>query len=250
MRLNFFKSAYTKALAVAILLLTIYYNFVKPLFPLNLLSEKIICAAFEFILFSSLEWVIYEFTCFIYSKTWRKSHKDIWVEGIWLSIHEKEHIRVGTVEISQTYYSITATGNNITPNGYNTVSSYVTNWTYLTGIVAHDKNKGVRDYIACYSADKDNGISNNGLHMLNIVQANGKGFPIEMSGRFSDVFKAYGENIDAIDPRDHCGKLYLFKLVSEPCKKFLMEDCEHVNLTKLAKLHLQDEYKNEPYVKK
>ena len=76
----------------------------------------------QLVAFSVLYAVIYAIVRKIYCLKWIRENKKIWIKGLWLHIHVKKEIRVGTVEIRQNFNTINAKGHNIRPKTaeYNT----------------------------------------------------------------------------------------------------------------------------------
>ena len=171
---------------------------------------------------------------------WKLDHKKLWVEGLWLSIHVKENIMIGTVEIVQEFDLIKATGENTSPKGYGTDD--ITSWEYDLGIVKDDTGFC---YIGCYSAIKgaDQTVYK-GIHMLKMTRNKEEGGDVlQMDGFFGDAVR---DNNDAEKIRDKHGQLYLFKMSPE-CKEYLINKDGGIDYDKLRELHENKSYEKEAY---
>lgn len=200
----------------------------------------------QIILFSSIYAIIYAIVNKVYALNWIKSHKGSWVKGMWLHIHVKNDIRVGTVSIKQNFNTISAKGHNIKPKGgENKLHKNETTWNYVLSKVIDD-NENARDFIACYTAnDIANQITKDGMHVLNIVGRDKKtGYANMMVGGFRDTFKI-GSN-DVIDVGNHAGQLFFFRL-SDKCREYLIDN-SGFRYDRLFDLHEKAEFAEEPYV--
>lgn len=88
------------------------FNMVKDIF-LRIVLQVVVHS----LVFSSSYIVIYKIVEFIYIKHWIRCNKNIWIKGIWLHIHVKDEIRIGTVKFKQNFHDIEADGHNIYPDG-------------------------------------------------------------------------------------------------------------------------------------
>lgn len=240
------KNSYALSLSITIFLIGLYYNLIKLSIPIHFpnltITEKIFFALIEFLFFALVDLVIFQIVCCIKRKLWKRKNKDIWVDGLWLSIHIKKYIRIGTVEIEQSFYSIRANGHNISPPIYN--QERITPWRYYIGGVENDKR--ALDFIGCYTSRRGDGGSNDGLHMLQKITSDRSGYVNEMRGRFSDVVAVSNDSLDMIDVADHQGQLCMFR-ISKACEKYLRRDNGTIDYERLRTLHTQDIFKNEPY---
>lgn len=189
-------------------------------------------------------WRIYKRVLRKKKDKWKDDHKEIWVEGLWLSIHFKDSIRIGTVEIMQEFDLIEATGKNTSPKGYGT--DEITTWSYDMGRVINNI-AGVRfDYIGCYSATKaGNPTEIKGLHMAAMTR-NDKDSVYEMSGFFGDVIS---NKDDAKKVSAKHGQFYLFK-ASPDCERHLRNKNGVIDYNELRTLHTHEDYYNDPYAEK
>lgn len=204
----------------------------------------IFCKIFiEIIIFGILDLLIFNIVHYLMGVIWIKSHKDIWVQGLWLHIHVKNNIRVGYVNIKQDFYEINAQGENISPISEDN-GDYITSWSYSMGRVADDNT--VRDFIGYYKAHKQQrGISNDGMHALTI-ERDMNNIPCVMRGNFFDTFKITDMSIDRITAEEHSGTLTLFR-PSKKCLKFLKSGGSIIN--NIKNIPYNACFENEEYVK-
>lgn len=181
----------------------------------------------------------------VYCSRWIGSHKDIWVQGLWLHIHMKNGVRIGTVEIKQNFYTIKAEGHNICPKDKagKLPQKKDTTWNYTLSKVADDAS--ARDFIGCYTANElGSQTKKDGIHVLKILTPAKGHFPSQMAGCFRDTCKISEQGITNVG--DHAGELFLFKL--SPAMQHRLCDENGFRYDLLARLHEDEQFKDEPYI--
>lgn len=208
----------------------------------NAIIIKIIISILEDVLFGVLYLIIFKLVYYIITIIWIRKHRSIYVRGKWLHIHKKDDIRIGVVNIKQDFYTIGATGYNVSPNLPNYYSpNKHTVWKYLLGHVNFDET--ARDVTACYEAVKTNcNITNNGMHTLTISVGT-DGYPIKMDGYFSDTVRI-DENKINID--NHHGQLYMFRM-SKEIEKYLYTG-KGLNYRNLENICSNISFENEQFI--
>lgn len=199
----------------------------------------------QLLLFTFIYSIVYFTVKKIYCVNWIKSHKNIWLKGIWLHIHVKNDIRVGTVDIEQNFYTIKATARNVYPGGLGKPQRETT-WNYLLSKVFDDES--VRDFVGYYKAeDITSQSSKDGVHVLHIENKSRDkktGYANYMVGTFRDTVKISKNEIQ--DSDSHAGQLYFFRL-SDKCREYLIGD-NGFRYDLLPTLHEKAEFADEPYV--
>ena len=228
---SWFKSVYFDSWAVVAVFLAIYVMLVKN----HVLGKDGLVREWLSFLFKHeliediwdyiLENVIIGFVCarILFTiqnkkeKNWIKEHRDYWLKGKWLHIHEKNNntIRVGYVDFTQSYDSIAAVSRNYDAEDI-TDDLKTTDWHYVNAQINHDEdnNYGLR---AFYSAKKKgNGERNNGMHKLDITNRGENGIPIEMAGSFGDVNTFdVDSHISANEKYLSCGRIRMYRMTAE-----------------------------------
>ena len=242
-RSELYKGAYSWAIKLTMLFIGVYYTvmvFFPELFGLQAWWSKVLVKVVEFTVFTAINAGTYKIICAVKKAVWKKKHKDIWVDGFWLTIHAKNNgsIRIGMVKVKQEFYSISARGINMNPENV----ERKTTWNYHTGEVFD--NETALDWVGCYTAQKiQPGGNNAGVHMLQIIENDEEGYVTELGGWFCDIVAA--KTLDMLELADHNGSLHLFR-VSKECQKYL----NGLNRNeKLSTLHKMSEFQNEPYVR-
>ena len=199
----------------------------------------------QLVAFSFIYSMIYTVVRAIYCHKWIRENRNCFIRGMWLHIHVKSEIRIGTVEIKQNFNTIQANGHNICPKiGDNLPEHRETTWHYIMGMVK-DEDENARDFIGCYTAgDVTNQVSKDGIHTLRITETDKAGYARTMVGGFRDTFKIDSNGV--YDVGNHAGNLYFFKL-SDKCKKYLYDE-NGFNYSRLCDMHELEEFSNEPYV--
>lgn len=198
----------------------------------------------QIVLCSFLYALIYFPVKALYCASWKRKNKDIWLKGIWLHIHVKRDIRVGTVRFEQDFCSIKAEGHNYSPCGVKNKDA--TAWEYTIGRVFNKNEGGMQSsYEAFYSAmNLGSAAPNKGLHSMKIVNCENHGPANYMVGHFRDTFR---NGIQVEDAGGHMGTLYMFR-PSKRCLAYL-RDANGIDFDKLCALHLKEEFRDEPYVR-
>ena len=144
---------------------------------------------------------------------WKKIHSEVYYEGMWLHIHEKDPVRIGTVKITQNFYDLSAEAVNVGVNcKEDEISDTKTNWSYYNAIVdpgGKEGRKGDVRIAGCYIAHKKgSNIYNHGIHLFDDDDPD-NGTPYLLKGKFSDVLSLEGveKNIS-----NKTGKIYLIKM--------------------------------------
>ena len=207
----------------------------------NIVMRYFLQIMVQLILFSTIYLVIYFTVKFLYCRYWKIKNKNIWVHGIWLHIHIKNEIRIGTVEIQQDFNTINATGYNINLYGE---KQKETTWSYILGEIKDEPN--ARDFIGYYEATKfETQKKIDGVHILKLESTTQKNkYTTRMNGVFRDTFIV--EKNAQIDIGDHAGKLFFFRPSNE-CLKYLYDGNEF-RYDRLVKLHKREEFANEQFV--
>ncbi len=197
----------------------------------------------QLLVFTCLYTVIHIVVKKTYFFVWKHRNRSIWLEGMWLHIHVKNNIRVGTVEIKQHFNEIGGIGHNISPNS---ADKKDTTWSYVTGWV-EDVN-GARDFVAYYKATKvKSNSTRDGVHALSLETPNQKNkFTTQMIGAFRDTFAIESDSINVVNVGDHAGELFFFKM-SKKCRDYLIDE-NGFSYPKLSTLHTLEEFSSEPYV--
>lgn len=247
-----YKEIYQKSFSAVMIVMTIYtvlrsvFSDAIEIWNTESLFLTIILNILSVIPASAICYIVYKCIYVLTVRCWVNEHKNIYVKGVWLHIHAKETIRVGRVKINQNFYSITAkNGLNVSPEIDEINPNHeCTDWEYYMGEVFDDTT--VRDFIGCYKAKRHRtDIQNDGIHVLQIVKCDNKGFPIYLRGRFSDTVKITKE--DVISTEEHAGELFLFR----PSKK-LMDYLNNVDdiEDRLRNLYKNPDFQDEMCVKK
>ncbi len=204
---------------------------------------EIVKGILDWLVFGVLYTVIFAVIHFFYRAQWIHKNKNIYIRGKWLHIHKKDELRIGVVDFTQDYYTVGASGENVTPNleGHY-IPQKRTKWKYMLGQVRSDNT--ARDFIACYTATKtDTAVSNDGMHMLTI-SLDKEGYPVKMDGRFSDTFRVSDTEIN---PDNHHGQLYMFRM-SKEVERYLYNGngLDYENLENLCN---EEKFQKEPFVR-
>lgn len=178
--------------------------------------------------------IIYEWVKQEHFREWLEENKDIYIDGTWLHIHDKEKVRTGDVIISQDFYTISVDGHNIAlPNVEN--KSQITidkldesDWNYTMAKIVDDEGENTLHgyYASTHGTNKKTGV-----HTLTFTSV--KGFPIFMSGTFHDLVEKKEQK-----KKDSLGDLRLYKL-TEDCfyyDKIVDQEKGRVNYKKLLLL--------------
>ncbi len=192
----------------------------------------------QIISFSAIYAILHKIVFKIKSLIWIKQNKEIWLQGIWLHVHEKKDIRVGIVKIKQNFYEIEAQAQNINPSMVD--NDKITDWYYSMARVS--LNEKDESFVGYYKTHKhDVSENNDGMHRL-IVTSRKNGYPCIMRGNFYDTVHP---NNNEYEIKDHCGKLTFFK-PSKECLKALNDNSSMLK----AVQNLPNDYrfKGEEYV--
>ena len=155
--------------------------------------------------------VIYEWIKQEHFRIWLEENKDIYIDGTWLHIHDKEKVRTGDVIISQDFYTISVDGHNIALPNVET-QSHITienldesDWNYTMAKIVDDEGENTLHgyYASTHGTNKKTGV-----HTLTFTSV--KGFPIFMSGTFHDLVEAKEQK-----KTDALGDLRLYKLTED-----------------------------------
>ena len=257
-RLTGFQSIYTQATGVLVFVLVIYsfllkYDIVGPtgyfrktvfkdLFSIEIFSDTfdlIVENVILTVLFIQLLLVIR----FLNQKLWIKNNKNIWVNGFWLHIHEKNDstIRVGYVKLTQSFDSINAEAENY--DAFDILNpDKRTSWGYYNAQIDNQQLRGF------YHSVKANQKKNSGMHCLDIVKRR-YDYPTEMRGYFGDNYILDSDKISDIqEHKQHCGRLTLIRMTKEQ-EEFLVENgC--VSSDKLHEMFNNPKFAKDEYVKR
>lgn len=216
---HIYRQVYITAYAVILVFFEIYLLFCLFLeknlgtIPLtkNSLANEIISVIISMIVSSVFSLFIYKCVYSYKEKKWIRDNKELWIKGTWFCIHIKDTIRIGKIEIQQNFNTIAASCMNIALNTTqeSIVDLKITNWKYYVAKIRSAEDGP--DLIGCYNATNSAGISNDGIHSLNLTSKDKDGFPNQFSGFFSDTFKTVNGSTNTLNIADHSGQLFLFK---------------------------------------
>lgn len=199
--------------------------------------------AVHLFVFSVSYTAIYKTVKKIYIMYWIHCNKNIWIKGIWLHIHVKDEIRIGTVKFKQNFHDIEADGHNIYPDGLGYDSWRETKWRYLFGKIK-DRNVRYTDLIGIYRAGRAGSQdTKDGIHSLEIDDAKPGQYTTSMKGLFKDTVKK-GDII----VNDKTGDLFLFRVDEELLNYLRSKSNGSIDYDKLSRLHKQDQFQYHPYV--
>jgi len=186
--------------------------------------------------------------CFV-KLYWKRTRENIWVDGFWLSIHDKPEPRIGTVTIKQNFHQINVTDAlNISPDEN---KDRLTKWYYPVARVYID-DAGSLKYIGYYKSERiDEGflIKKRGIHSLS-KYSTGSENVTAMYGSFADIVEI-SPNGEVEASSDSTGVLYLFK-ATDDCEMYLKNNKKKGNIDKdkLRGLHEHESFKGTPYARK
>lgn len=210
----------------------------------NFFVQIVFQAITHLIVFTLSFTIVYNVTKGIYSKIWIRKNKKIWIKGIWLHIHVKDEIRIGTVKFKQNFHTIEADGHNIYPYGLGYDTWRETKWYYLFGKIS-DGNIRFTDLLGFYRAGHaGNQNEKDGIHSLELNDPKTGKLTASMQGIFKDTVKEGDVVID-----DKRGDLFFFRADDEVLNFLRKGDSGSIDYERLSKLHLQEQFQNEPYVK-
>lgn len=183
---------------------------------------------------------IYGLVYKIFEYKWKKNNKDIYIRGEWLTIHNKENIRIGIVNIHQSFKTIKAEAYNISPKVEGIKQKPKSNWEYSCVSLSPEQLVGVR-LLGCYVSKKDS-EDIMGVHQINSIEINENvdKFPYKMSGKFFDTVKNNGKKV--ININDNIGEIYFYKMTPQ-IKEYLKKGEKEEQLKNiLNETTLQDEF--------
>ncbi len=166
------------------------------------LMQFVVMGSFSAAVYKTVEWTV--------ALRWQRSHKEIWYDGVWLHIHEKENVRVGFVDIKQNFYELDITGENYDIEQNAGVGGGTT-WHYIGSEFPADENGNA--LVSCYTALRKGQIKKYGLHMLEKKKTTANGMPEILKGSFGDALKI--EDAKGITVSDRTGSLYLYRVTKE-----------------------------------
>lgn len=245
------KRIYNISVSIFLFLLEIYIliviNFVD-IFNYSMINnffvQIVLQAITHLIVFTLSFTIIYKVTKAIYINLWIQKNKKIWIKGIWLHIHVKDEIRIGTVRFKQNFHTIEAEGHNIYPYGLGYDTWRETKWYYLFGKISDD-NIRFTDLLGFYRAGHaGNQSEKDGIHSLELNDPKSGKQTTSMHGIFKDTVKEGDVVVD-----DKRGDLFFFRADEEVLRFLRKGDSGSIDYERLSKLHLQEQFQNEPYVK-
>ncbi len=254
-----YKEISSKASGYFVTFLTIYMVFVEN--NIRILDEiekwalslanndgisALIQVAFMFVSAGGIYSAIYAIVYKVYCRKWKKSHKNIWIKGIWLHIHDKENLRIGVVRIKQDFCTLKVKGYNFDPTDTGATDRVVeTSWNYKMGKIV---DNGEEDYVLGYYSASRGMKNKSGIHNLRILSSKDGEYPSSMSGTFHDTITDEGQNV-----ADSMGVIHLFRLEEEsPLYSVLnLRDDQEIcfRLSNLVRRE-RDKYSDEIFIKK
>lgn len=194
------------------------------------------------VLFSSLFYALYYFFWWWYSRGWKHKNRDIYLQGEWLTIHDKETTKIGVAEIRQNFYEIAVDGRNVNPT---TEDDITTSWNYIGACFDPAEREDIR-LIGTYFAQRTNQASKQGVHVFREFTPDKKKKTIKMSGYFGDVLKRESDSI--LEEHDKAGDILFFRM-SPAIKKYIgYATPVKFSARKLKNLLNEEKFQEEPFV--
>lgn len=184
--------------------------------------------------FGMINILVYSVVYKIEKLMWKESNKKIWIDGVWIHIHDKEKPRIGVVTIKQSFLDIKVKAINTYPIECKISDGKSnTEWWYITNEFFHNE-KSDSQLFACYRAHAKGGsVDNLGIHTLNIETDEYHGYADYMHGTFTDAFKL--DEGSVTDVSDKTGILYMYKIADRQLAKIL-KNSKRYNVDKLSEL--------------
>lgn len=197
---------------------------------------------FQIIGFSVINIVIYWLVFVIVKFSWLMKNKDKIIQGMWLSIHDKDNVRIGIVNIEQSFLDITVEGFNISPNDPSIPDKGKTEWNYITATM-NPEGLGRTKLFGCFTSQRPDRTTNQGIHTFNTLSYK-NGYPVKMNGIFLNTL-TFSDN-DVTDVKDQKGYITLYKL----SPKMEHDLCNEYGIDeeKLANLINNPDFADEPFV--
>jgi len=229
-------------LQLFIILISNGIDIVNFVFIKNAILRVIMQFSIQIMFFGFVSAIVYNIVFKLEEIIWIKCHRNWWLQGQWLHIHDKANVRIGVVNIKQQFSVIEVHGENISPNQKTQMQLNKTKWDYIdTKFDLTDKI----EFVGNYTAMKSNDEQNYGVHIFNDVQLNKDGYPVSMHGKFGDAFKIQMANVEKIK-EDKAGEIYLFRL-NDTLRRYL--ECDiGIDLIKLSNITSIPNLRGEKYV--
>lgn len=158
--------------------------------------------------------IIYERVQANHIGKWKKQHKDHWIKGTWLHVHDKPNVRIGDVIIDQDFFTLAVDGHNVCVPQIRLFEEITkekldeADWKYsMAKLVSQNNNE--YQLTGYYDNSHGKGHSKDGMHLLDITKVSG--YPIFMHGTFGDVVTEDKQEI-----KNSVGQLRLYRL-EETC---------------------------------
>lgn len=246
-----YKQIFLLSSGIMMFLLTIYFVFLNYGFDflsidfiknetLKIIADVLI----QFLGTVGINVCIYGLVYKFFEFRWKKDNKDIYIKGEWLTIHNKENVRIGVANIQQSFKTIKAEAYNISPNVDGIKQKPKSNWEYSCVSLSPQQLVGIR-FLGCYISKKDS-ESIMGVHQIDLIDINENidKYPYMMSGKFCDTVKNSGKKL--INVNDNIGEIYFYKMTPE-IKKYLSQGEKEVQLKNILN---EKSLENELFVKK
>ena len=246
-----YKQIFLWSSGLMMFLLTIYFvflnygfDFLNMEFIENETLQIIANVLIQFLGTVGINVCIYGLVYKIFEFRWKKNNKDIYIKGEWLTIHNKENIRIGIANIHQSFKTINAEAYNISPKVDGIKQKPKSNWEYSCVSLSPQQLVGIR-FLGCYVSKKDN-ENIMGVHQIDLIDTNESVdvYPYIMSGKFCDTVKNSGKKL--ININDNIGEIYFYKMTPE-IKNFLSKGEKEEQLKNILN---EKSLENELFVKK
>lgn len=246
-----YKQIFLWSSGLMMFLLTIYFvfsncgfDFLNMDFIENETIQIIANILIQFIGTVGINVCIYGLVYKIFEFSWKKNNKDIYIKGEWLTIHNKENVRIGIANIHQSFKTIKAEAYNISPKVDGIKQKPKSNWEYSCVSLSSQQLVGIK-LLGCYVSKKDN-ENIMGVHQIDLIDINESIdiYPYMMSGKFCDTVKNSGKKL--ININDNIGEIYFYKMTPE-IKNYLSKGEKEEQLKNILN---EKSMENELFVKK
>ncbi len=220
-----YKQIFLWSSGLMMFLLTVYFLFISYGFDFlnvdfieNKTLQLIVCVLIQFVGTVGINVCIYALVYKIFEFRWKKENKHIYIKGEWLTIHNKENVRIGIATIQQSFKTIKAQAFNVSPKIDAIKQKPKSSWEYTCVSLYPELLVGL-ELLGCYVSQKDN-ENIMGVHQIDSIDINESGdkYPHIMSGKFCDTVKNSGKKL--ININDNVGEIYFYKMTPE-IKKYL-----------------------------
>ncbi len=174
---------------------------------------------------------------------WILNNKDKYFKGEWLHIHGRANgnVRVGRVDIKQSFYSLDVTAFNITPAGL--PQHDVTNWSYIDSEIQPPALGKSVILFGCFASRRSAESRRQGIHTFDVVEM-ANGYPVKLKGNFRNCFNYNAHVVE--DVNDESGVI-IFNRMTKPLRKYLYPDGRFSN-ERLRDILKNEDLQNEEFV--